>query len=188
MGLRGGSTEVTVVQRSKAKVRVVIPWEKKGLSRSGRVIAFCEDLTISSGKEAGSKLRLREFQRKFIRDVYVENTSQRRPVRTAVLTMGRKNGKTQASIFFRILCRLLRTEIEERGEVYSCANDRFQASKVFNEMAAMVRRNKYLHLRCVIGRFHHKIEDMENESIYQAVSAEAKTKMGLNPSLVVYDS
>ena len=31
-------------------------------------------------------------------------------------------------------------EGEERGEVYSCANDRFQASKVFNEMAAMVRQ------------------------------------------------
>jgi phage terminase large subunit-like protein len=185
MGLRGGSTEVTVKQRAKAKV-VVVPWAKKGLSRSARVIAFCEELTISSGQHAGSKLKLRDFQRKFIRDVYVENKEHRRPVRTAVLTMGRKNGKTQLAAALA-LCHLCGPEAEERGEVYSCANDRFQASKVFNEMAAMVRRNKYLHLRCVIGRFHHKIEDLENESIYQAVSAEAKTKMGLNPSLVVYD-
>jgi phage terminase large subunit-like protein len=100
--------------------------------------------------------------------------------------MARKNGKTQLAAALA-LCHISGPEAEERGEVYSCANDRFQASKVFSEMAAMVRRHPYLNMRCNIGRFHKKIEDLWNESIYQAVSAEATTKMGLNPSMVVYD-
>jgi phage terminase large subunit-like protein len=185
MGLRGERIDVTLAQRARPP-KQVMPWERKGLSRADRVIAFIEDLTISSGGHAGTKLLLRAFQKKFIRDVYAEDKHKARPVRTAVLSMGRKNGKTQLAAALA-LCHLCGPEAEERGEVYSCANDRFQASKVFNEMSAMVRRHKHLHLRCNIGRFHRKIEDLLNESIYQAVSAEAKTKMGLNPSMVVYD-
>jgi phage terminase large subunit-like protein len=185
MGLRGAHAEATVAQRARAK-NDVQPWQKKGLSRAERVIIFCECLTISSGSMAGTKLKLRPFQKKFIREVYAVDRHGKRPVRTAVLSMGRKNGKTQLAAALA-LCHLHGPEAEERGEVYSCANDRFQASKVFNEMAAMVHRNKYLHLRANVGRFHRKIEDLHNESMYQAVSAEAKTKMGLNPTLVVYD-
>lgn len=185
MGLRGINAGMTKLQRANFKVRTQ-PWQVKGLSRSARVIAFCEDLTISSGKFAGQKLELRPFQKKFIRDVYRENGRGVRPIRVAVLSMGRKNGKTQLAAALA-LCHTSGPEAEERGEVYSCANDRFQASKVFNEMSAMVRRHKYLNARTNIGRFQRKIEDLETESIYQAVSAEATTKMGLNPSLVVYD-
>jgi len=187
MGLRGIGVEMTLDRRQRARARNTPQvWQKKKLSRPEKVIAFCEDLTISSGTKAGAKLVLRPFQKKFIRDVYVEDETGRRPVRTAVLSMGRKNGKTQLAAALA-LCHLLGPEAEERGEVYSCANDRFQASKVFNEMSAMVRRHRYLYARSNIGRFHRKIEDLDTESTYQAVSAEASTKMGLNPSLVVYD-
>ena len=185
MGLRGTGVEITLEQRARYKTREQ-PWQHPRMTRANRVIAFCEDLTISSGTKAGDKLTLRPFQKQFIRDVYAEDAEGTRPIRTAILTMGRKNGKTQLAAALA-LCHLLGPEAEERGEVYSCANDRFQASKVFSEMSAMVRRHKYLHLRSNIGRFHRKIEDLETESIYQAVSAEASTKMGLNPSLVVYD-
>src|SRR5580765_5217475 len=137
MGLRGSGVEITLTQRARG-AKNPQPWDKKGLSRSGRVIAFCEALTISSGQHAGGKLKLRPFQKRFIKEVYDEGANGKRPIRTAVLTMGRKNGKTQLAAALA-LCHLSGPEAEERGEVYSCANDRFQASKVFNEMAAMVR-------------------------------------------------
>jgi len=185
VGLRGAGIDASLNARSRAK-KWVPPWEKRGLTRAQRVIAFCEDLTVTSGSIAGSQLRLRPFQRRFIKAVYAVDKNGRRPIRTAVLTMGRKNGKTQLAAALA-LCHVCGPEAEERGEVYSCANDRFQAGKVFNEMSAMIRRHPHLNLRVSIGRFHKKIEDLHNESFYQAVSAEAKTKMGLNPSLVVYD-
>jgi phage terminase large subunit-like protein len=163
-----------------------LPWMKKGLSRSQRVIAFCEDLTITSGTEAGEKLRLRDWQIEFIRAVYDPSKDGKRQVRTAVLSMGRKNGKTQLAAALA-LCHLCGPEAESRGEIYSCANDRFQASKIFHEMVALIDKHRYLTQRTNIIRFQKQIEDLENGSIYAALTSEAKTKMGLSPSFCVYD-
>ena len=155
------------------------PWDAPGLARAERVIAFLEDLTITSGPSAFTKLRLRPWQREFLEAVYAEKNGIR-PVRTAVLSMGRKNGKTQLAAALA-LCHLSGPEAESRGEVYSCANDRFQAGRIFSEMAAMVQNHPWLSDRINISRFMKQLEDLENGSIYAALSSEAKTKMGLAP-------
>src|SRR5262252_2327068 len=129
---------------------VIWPWEKPGLSRSERVCAFVEDLTISSGKLAKTKLRLRDFQRRFIEDVYRTVEDGRRPVRTAILSVGRRNGKTQLAAALA-LAHLSGPEQEMRGEVYSAANDRQQAARIFAEMAALVQRHEFLNARCNIA-------------------------------------
>jgi phage terminase large subunit-like protein len=100
--------------------------------------------------------------------------------------MGRKNGKTQLAAALA-LCHLSGPEAESRGEVYSCANDRFQAGRIFSEMTAMVQNHPWLSDRINISRFMKQLEDLENGSIYAALSSEAKTKMGLSPSFIVYD-
>ena len=51
----------------------VYPWDAPGLTRADRVIAFVEDLTVSSGKAANQKLKLRPWQRKFVKAVYRED-------------------------------------------------------------------------------------------------------------------
>jgi len=159
---------------------------KNGLRRWERVVAFCEDLTVTSGPEAGQKLRLRDWQRAFIERIYSENEQGVRAVRTAVLSLARKNGKTQLAAALA-LCHLSGPECESRGEVYSCANDRFQAGKIFSEMVALIQGHPYIADRVNIIRFRKEIEDLHNHSIYSALTAEAKTKMGLSPSFVVYD-
>jgi phage terminase large subunit-like protein len=161
------------------------PWDAPGLTRAERVIAFLEDLTITAGPSAFTKLRLRPWQREFLEAVYAEKNGIR-PVRTAVLSMGRKNGKTQLAAALA-LCHLSGPEAESRGEVYSCANDRFQAGRIFSEMTAMVQNHPWLSDLINISRFMKQLEDLENGSIYAALSSEAKTKMGLSPSFVVYD-
>jgi phage terminase large subunit-like protein len=163
-----------------------LPWNKKGLNRSGRVIAFCEALIVTSGPDIGKKLVLRPWQKEFIEAVYFENEDGIRPVRTAILSMGRKNGKTQLAAALA-LCHLVGPEAENRGEVYSCANDRFQAAKIYSEMVAMIEREPALACRVVTSRPMKMIEDFETGSVYVALSREAKTKMGLSPSFVVYD-
>jgi phage terminase large subunit-like protein len=115
-----------------------------------------------------------------------EDYKPKRKIRTAILSMGRKNGKTQLAAALA-LCHLCGPESESRGEVYSCANDRFQAGKIFNEMYAMIRQHKWLEARCNVSRFKKEIEDMMSGSVYNALSSEVTTKMGLNPSFVVYD-
>lgn len=185
MGLRGIGSRPLSDREGELIPPGGMPWEAEDLTRSGRVIAFCETLTISSGGLAGSRMQLRDFQRQFIADVYQEKDGGR-PVRTAVLSLGRKNGKTQLAAALA-LCHLCGPESESRGEVYSCANDRAQAAKIFHEMVALIVRLPWLSARCNIIRHSKQIEDMVNGSVYVALSSEAKTKMGLSPSFVIYD-
>lgn len=186
MGLRGiGAKPRKGRYRTGPRRREVLPWDKPSLSRAERVIAFLEDLTVTSGPLSGKKFKVRPWQREFIEAVYREEEGNR-PVRTAVLSMGRKNGKTQLAAGLA-LCHLSGPETESRGEVYSCANDRFQAGKIFNEMVALVNAHTELGDRINIIRFRKELEDLNNGSIYAALSAEVATKMGLSPSFVVYD-
>lgn len=163
-----------------------VPWDNFDLERDERVMAFCEDLYVTSGAEAGKKLVLRPFQKRFIKAVYREDNRGIRPVRTAILSMARKNGKTQLAAAMA-LCHLSGPEAEPRGEVYACANDRFQAGKIFNEMEAIVLRHPWLAARINISKFTKSMEDLHNGTIYHTLTSEAKTKMGLSPSFVVYD-
>ena len=198
--VRGYTTSENRLARLRAKVRKQYaekgididpkpkaqPWQAKRLTRPERVIAFIESLTITSGELEGEKLVCRPWQRKFIEAVYATDDTGKRLVRTAVLTMGRKNGKTQLAAALA-LCHLCGPEAEERGEVYACANDRFQASKLYNEMHAMIRQHSYLADRCNVYKYRKDIEDLDNHSVYNTLTSEAKTKMGLSPSFVVYD-
>lgn len=137
-------------------LRSRLPWEESGLSRLERVIAFLEDLPVTQGALAGTKLMIRPWQREFLAAVYAESESGLRPVRTAVLSIARKNGKTQLTAGLA-LCHLLGPEAEPRGEVYAAANDREQAGKTFAEMAAILEEHPELLERVNITTFHKKI-------------------------------
>ncbi len=170
-------------------MRRELPWEVPGLSRLDRVIAFLEDLPITQGKLAGQKLRIRPWQRDFLAAVYAENEDGERPVRTAVLSMPRKNGKTQL-VAGLALCHLMGPEAESRGEVYAAANDRFQSGKTFNEICAILDGHPELESRVNVTKFRKEIEVLHGTgkaSIFAALSADAAGKHGLSPSFIVYD-
>jgi phage terminase large subunit-like protein len=188
MGLRGPGAKPLLARKEalEAAASEVHPWGAPGLTRASRVIAFLEALELTSGKHARTPLRLRPWQRRFIEAVYRENRNGIRPVRTAVLSMARKNGKSSLAAALA-LCHLCGPESEQRGEVYSCANDRFQSGRIFNEMAALIDRHPHLAARTNIIDHKKEIRDLLNGSTYVALSAEAKTKLGLSPSFVIYD-
>lgn len=188
MAVRGIGAKA-LSERGKIDVRPVKPWEEPGLSRAGRVIAFLEDLPITAGKLAGTTMEIRPWQREFIEAVYAEDAEGNRPVRTAVLSMARKNGKTQLAAGLA-LCHLMGPEAEPRGEVYSAALTRDQAAKLFQEMCAILAAHPELDDRANIQKFTKQIEVLFGDgagSIYAALSADAGSKMGLSPSFIVYD-
>ena len=74
-----------------------------------------------------------------------------------------------------------------RGEIYSCAADRGQASLVFDVACDMIEQNPYLKKRSKITKSKRQIEDKVSGSIYKVLSAEAYTKHGLNVSAVIFD-
>ena len=162
-------------------------WMRSGLTRSGRVIAFVQSLKITAGTGAGKPFKLRPWQKEIIRKVYDPTTSDgRRLVRTALLSMGRKNGKT-ALVAALALCHLCGPEAEPRGQVCSAAADRNQAAIIFREMKAMVLADPLLAERIIIRDFNKEFEDTETGSTYAALSAEVGTKHGFSASFVAYD-
>jgi phage terminase large subunit-like protein len=170
--------------RAKEKAR---PWEADGLTRPERVAAFIESLTITSGRNAGQPFRLRPWQRDIIERIYGPQDDQsRRIVRTALLTMPRKNGKTGLAAPLA-LAHLFGPEAERRGQVYSAAADRNQAAIIYREMKAIIEADPDLSARAVIRDFTKHIEDSETGSEYMALSADAKTKHGFSANCVIYD-
>jgi phage terminase large subunit-like protein len=157
-----------------------------------RAIAFIEKLKITIGDDAGKPFKLRPWQKSFIRDVLNPvGESGKRRVRRAVLSIARKNGKTELAAAL-ILVFLIGPAAEVNGEIYSAANDREQASIVFNAVARMVEASPVLsrHLKVIPST---KVIYVKTSGIkaagskFRALSAEAGTKHGLNPSFVVYD-
>lgn len=198
MGLRGpGAKPVKQGERQLPMLELISPkpavsqdqrpWEEDGLSRPERVIAFIESLTITSGRNAGKPFKLRPWQRAIIEAIYGPVDEQgRRTVRTALLTMPRKNGKTGLAAPLA-LAHLFGPEAERRGQVYSAAADRNQAAIIYREMKAIIEADACLSARAVIRDFSKHIEDTETGSEYMALSADAKTKHGFSANCVIYD-
>ncbi len=156
-------------------------------SRSDRVIAFIECLTIPSGEGQGGSFKLREWQKRFIRDVYDPvDENRRRQVRRAVLSVARKNGKT-ALIAALCIAHLIGPEAIPNGEIYSAATEREQAAIVFKVARQIIEADPELSALLTVVPSTKTIVCRSNGSFYRAISAEAGSKHGLNPSVVIYD-
>lgn len=186
MGLRGpGAARQRIAREAlEAGPKKKAPWEKRGLSRAERVIAFVESLPITKGKLAGKTMKLLDRQRDFILEVYGSDR-----IRIAVKSEPRGNGKT-GLLAPLALCHLVGPEAEPRGEVYSAAIDRQQAGIMFNEMEAIILAVPEFAVATNIQRFHKRIEVLDGQgkgSVYEALSSDARRGHGLAPSLWVYD-
>lgn len=157
------------------------------MGRPDRVIAFIENLTITSGAHAGKPFILRDWQKDIIRAIYgPTDENDRRVVRTALLTMGRKNGKTALAAAL-VLVHLIGPEREQRGQVYSAAADRKQAALIYEETTAMIRADRDLDGLVNILDSTKRIVHYASGSFYQALSAEARTAHGFSASVIIYD-
>jgi phage terminase large subunit-like protein len=176
------ATEALAARKRKR----VLPWERKGLSRVERVIAFLEFLPITKGILLGKKLKLLPGQRRFIERVYGSTE-----VRVAVRSEARGNGKT-GLVSGLALCHLLGPEAEDRGECYSAAVNRLQSSLMHEEMAAIIEAVPEFAARTRIRsggqrRCIEVVEGAGDGSKYEALSADARRGHGLAPSWWAYD-
>jgi phage terminase large subunit-like protein len=188
MGMRG--INATPKRRNPPNPPPVLPqpppWDALGLSRAERVIRFVNSLPCTAGPLAGTTLRLRPWQVRFIKAGYRTDKGGNRLVRTAVLSVARKCGKTQLAAAL-CLCALSGPEAEPRGECYAVACTRFQAGRVFNEMVAIITKTPWLNERINIVRFRKELEDHVNGSTFAVLSADVAPVHGLSPSFVCYD-
>jgi phage terminase large subunit-like protein len=151
-----------------------------------KIIKFIECLIIPSGKGAGEHFKLRQFQKKFIYDIYTKKNMSIRIVKRAILSIARKNGKS-VLIAALVLVHLVGPESIMNGEIYSAATEREQAGLVFKYAAQMVRADPELSSVIKIVGSTKTMVCYANGSFYKAISAEAGSKFGFNPSVVIYD-
>lgn len=106
-----------------------------------------------------------------------------RQYRTALIGIGRKNGKSTLSA--GIALKLLLADKEPGAEVYSAAADRDQAAIVFEMAKAMVEASP--NLARVTKLYRRVIEVPRTGSVYKVLSADAYTKHGSSPHGVIFD-
>ena len=161
-------------------------WEAEGLSRAERVIRFIESLPVVEGLLIGTTIKLLPFQKKFLKAVYKVDKRGNRPIRQAVLSLPRKQGKTTL-LAGMCLAHILGPESVKNGQCYSCANDRGQASILFKMMCRVIREVPWINERVSIREFTKELEDSVTGTVFQALSADSATKHGLSTSFAVYD-
>lgn len=143
---------------------------------------MCRITKDSIAGGAGSPIELRGWQRQTLSGLLARRPDGRYLHRTSLVGVARKNGKSALGAglaLYGLVCG------PDGGEVYSCAGDRDQARIVFGAAKRMVELEPELADLC--KPYRDAIEIPSTGSVYRVLSAEAYTKEGLNPTLVVFD-
>ena len=141
-----------------------------------------EHCRIPEGRDVGKPVKLRDWQRKELLRIYDNPHGTRR----AILSFGRKNGKTAISAFIALL-HLCGPEAKPNSQLYSAAQSREQASILFALAAKVVRMSPTLAPVVVIRDTAKQLYCEELGTLYRALSAEASTAYGLSPVLIIHD-
>lgn len=153
------------------------------MPRSERVIRWIEqNLRVPEGRLAGQPVRLLEWQKRDLRKIY----DNPRGTRRAILSFGRKNGKTALAAML-LLVHLCGPMALPNSQLYSAAQSRDQAAILFNLAAKMVRMSPSLVDFVGIRDNAKELYCPELGTFYKALSADAKTKFGLSPVFIVHD-
>lgn len=110
------------------------------MTRGERVIAFIEGFCkIPEGEHVGKEVRLADFQKKFLLDLY----DNPHGTDTAILSIARKNAKT-GLIAFILLAHLVGPEAKLNSRIVSGAMSRDQAAEVYNLASKCVMQSEKL--------------------------------------------
>jgi phage terminase large subunit-like protein len=149
------------------------------------VIDFAEAFGIitkdSIAGKAGSPMDLRDWQAELLRNLFAHDEKGLKN-RVSLVGMPRKNGKS--SLMSVVAAYGLVGSSIRGAEVYSCAADKDQARLVFADTKKLIEASELSEM-CKLYR--DAIEVPETGSVYRVLSAEAYSKEGLSPTMVIFD-
>lgn len=153
------------------------------VTRAERNIAWIERYCrVPEGGAVGAPVVLRDWQRDILRRIYDNQAGTRR----AILSFGRKNGKTALAACL-VLLHLCGPEARRNSELCSAAQSRSQAALLFSLAAKMVRLHPDLRAAVTIRDTVKQLACGELGTRYEALAAEASTAYGRSPALIVHD-
>ncbi len=133
----------------------------------------------------GQPFQLLDWQYQVLWDVYgTVNENGYRQYRYAYLEIPKKNGKTSlvaAIALYHLICD------GPGGQIYCCAADRGQAELAYRAARQMIEQDEALQELVRIVDSKKEIHNKETGTFLKVLSAEAYTKHGLNPSVVIFD-
>ncbi|MDD3607293.1 MAG: terminase large subunit [Candidatus Moranbacteria bacterium] len=133
--------------------------------------------------EDGNLIRLQEFQKKILRDVFqTKGKDGLRKYNLALVGIPKKNGKS--TLASGVALYMLFADVPN-AEVYSVAGDKDQAKIIFQMTKKAIERNPMLLNSVKIYR--DEIVVPATNSIYKVLSADAPTLHGLNGSGIIFD-
>ena len=137
------------------------------------VVFFQKHLTHAKGELGGKPFVLEPWQKRYVWSLFRERAG-RRVVRTSLLAIPRKNGKSTLAAGIALRCLM---ENEPGAEVYSCAASRDQARLVFDTAKIAVEQSPVLSQYLKVYR--NAIVRESTHATYKALSAEAGIQHGL---------
>ena len=153
------------------------------LTRGEKVCAFFEKyLVYPEGEHVGKPFKLEEFQRKWLLEIYDNPVG----THTAILSLGRKNGKTTLAAGI-LLAHLVGPEAVQNSQILSGAQSRDQSAIIFELASKMCSMSPILSKLVKINPSGKKLLGLRKNVLYRALSAEAKTAHGLSGKLVFID-
>lgn len=153
------------------------------MTRGEKVIAFIEQFCrVPEGVLLNQPVRLLDFQKRFILDVYDNPHGTSR----AYLSIARKNSKT-ATIAMMVLASLVGPEAFANSRIVSGAQSRKQAAEVYNYAAKMVMMSPRLRGIVKMIPSQKMLIGLPRNVEYQAIAAEAKGAMGGSPIVAILD-
>jgi phage terminase large subunit-like protein len=141
-------------------------------------------LRLTKGPRRGELIQLRHWQGDLICDI-LRRDAFGRTYWTYLVLVPRKNSKSLLGAGLAI-----DGIFDEPGaEVYSCAADKDQAKIIFGEVRAAIEMSPELDSKQggLLKVYRDAIEYPAMGGVYRALSSEAFTKEGLNPSRVLFD-
>ena len=153
------------------------------MTRSEKVIKFIERFCVTpEGARVGEPLKLADFQKVFIRELYDNPHGTRR----AYLSIARKNGKS-GLIAGLLLAHLVGPEAVQNSQIVSGAMSRDQAALVFNLASKMVQLSPTLSDLVRIVPSGKRLIGLPLNVEFRALAADGKTAHGLSPVLAILD-
>src|SRR5262249_39222285 len=137
---------------------------------------------VPEGRLIGKKFKLQPWQVDALELIY-DNPAG---TRLAILSFGRKNGKTALAALL-LLVHLCGPKYRPNSQLFSTAQSREQASLIFQTAAKIVRMSPELRDSIVIREAAKELLCPDLGTKYRALAAEATTAYGLSPVFHVAD-
>lgn len=182
--------DIVAGELMKLAAKRYLSWFKRSdiefkCENADRVVNFCQHLKLSTGKFAGQRMKLTEWQKFVIYQTYgfVYKKDGYRVVRQCYLQLSRKSGKT--ALASALALYHLISDGENDGQIIFAANSTAQAQLAFtmahNYVSGLDPNGK------LFKKYRDSIKFPKTKSVIKVVSADANRLDGLNVSMAVID-